>query len=113
MNFNQKVYEIVKEIPKGKVTTYGQIAEKLRIENGELRINARMVGWVLHANRSADVPCHRVVDRNGRVAPNFAFYGWREQKRRLEAEGIKFVDDMHVDLSEQGSTLGSTKGRTL
>lgn len=93
-NFNQKVYEIVKKVPKGKVVTYGQIALKLGKPKG-----ARQVGWALHANNSSVVPCHRVVDRTGRVAPNFAFDGWKEQRRRLEVEGVKFRDEMHVDLS--------------
>lgn len=107
-NFNQKVYEIVKKVPKGRVTTYGQIA----VELGNPRW-ARQVGWALHANKSSDVPCHRVVNREGRLAPNFAgphapraqaigrraFDGADEQKRRLEAEGVTFVDPMHVDLS--------------
>lgn len=92
MNFNQKVYDIVKKVPRGKVVTYGQIAVKL----GNPRWS-RQVGWALHANRSADVPCHRVVDRTGRIAPHFAFDGAAEQRRRLESEGVKFVDDMHVD----------------
>ncbi len=108
-NFRDQVYEAVKRIPKGKVTTYGSIAEILGRRNW-----SRQVGWALHQNKSSDVPCHRVVDRNGRLAPNFggpgrqAFsarggpaLGWDgavEQKRRLEAEGVKFVDEMHVDL---------------
>lgn len=92
-NFNQKVYKIVQKIPKGKVATYGQIAEKL----GQRRWS-RQVGWALHANRSSSVPCHRVVDRNGRLAPNFAFDGAVEQHRRLEVEGVEFIDEMHVDL---------------
>ncbi len=94
MNFNEKVYQMVKKVPKGKVTTYGQIAREL----GNPRWS-RQVGWALHANRSVDVPCHRVVDRTGRVAPNFAFDGAAEQKRRLESEGVKFRDEMHIDLS--------------
>lgn len=94
-NFREKVFEIVKKIPKGKVLTYGQVALLLGKPRG-----AREVGWMLHSNDSADVPCHRVVDRNGRLAPNFAFDGAREQKRRLIAEGVEFRDEMHVDLSK-------------
>ncbi len=94
MNFNDRVYEIVKKIPKGKVTTYGQIALKL----GNPRWS-RQVGWALHQNTSFQVPCHRVVDRTGRVAPNFAFDGAKEQRRRLEVEGVGFRDEMHVDPS--------------
>lgn len=89
----EDVWEVAKLIPKGKVATYGQIARKLKID-------ARMVGWALHANRSSEVPCHRVVDRNGRLAPNFAFDGPEEQRRRLQVEGVKFRDSLHVDLNK-------------
>lgn len=98
MNTYQAVYNLAKKIPKGKVTTYGLIAEKLRSVNKN--INAHVVGWILHKNNTVEVPCHRVVDRNGRLAPNFAFNGAKEQKHRLEAEGIKFLDEMHVDLKK-------------
>lgn len=93
MNYIQKVFEVVKKIPKGKVMTYGQVG---KISG----VNPRMVGWALNSNRSSEVPCHRVVDIEGRLAPNFAFDGWREQKRRLLAEGIEFLDEMHVDLDK-------------
>lgn len=95
LNFRDKVFRAVQAIPKGKVATYGQIALKLGKARG-----AREVGWMLHSNDSSAVPCHRVVNREGRLAPNFAFDGWREQKRRLEAEGVGFRDEMHVDLEK-------------
>ncbi len=94
-NFRVKVFEAVKKIPAGKVSTYGAIAMQL----GKIR-GGREVGWMLHSNDSREVPCHRVVDRNGRLAPNFAFDGWREQRRKLEAEGVKFADKMHVNLKK-------------
>lgn len=95
-NFKSEVYALVKKIPNGKVTTYGQIALQLGKPRG-----ARQVGWALHQNtQGSGVPCHRVVNRDGRLAPNFAFDGWEEQKRRLDLEGVKFVDKMHVDLRE-------------
>lgn len=105
LTFQQRVYELVQKIPKGKVATYGQIANlihlrgerSLHLEGG---IAARAVGNALHLNKSADVPCHRVVDRNGRIAPNFGFGGAAQQRRRLEAEGVKFRDEMHVDLAK-------------
>lgn len=111
LNLNEKVWKIVKRIPKGKVTTYGQIAviiqsSKFKVQNfsSEVKISnkfaPRLVGFALHSNKSADMPCHRVVDRNGRLAPNYAFGGAKEQRRRLEVEGVKFVDEMHVDLSK-------------
>ena len=116
------VYETVRQIPRGKVATYGQIVHKLKSESEKLKIDTRVVGWMLHQNKDPEVPCHRVVDRNGRLAPNFggpslwsfgrrapsksrkagrsgAFDGAKEQRRRLEDEGITFIDEMHVDLA--------------
>lgn len=92
------VFKYVQKIPKGYVSTYGLIAQSVRKYNKN--INGHLIGWVLHKNRSSEVPCHRVVDRNGRLAPNFAFYGANEQRRRLEREGVGFVDSMHVDLKK-------------
>ncbi len=92
--FFDKVYGVVKRIPCGKVITYGQIAKILGTKD------AREVGWALHANKDPNVPCHRVVNKEGRLAPNFALDGWREQKRRLVSEGVSFTDETHVDLSK-------------
>lgn len=94
-NFRQEVYRIVSKIPKGKVSTYGQVAVMLGRPRG-----GREVGWMLHSNDDLMVPCHRVVDRNGRLAQNFAFDGWFEQRRRLLAEGVKFKDEKHVNLAK-------------
>lgn len=90
----KEVYKVVKKIPKGKVATYGQIANILGIKD------TRKVGWALHANKSSEVPCHRVVNKEGKLAKNFAFNGIEEQQRRLEAEGIVFEKDGYVDLSK-------------
>ena len=92
-SFKTEVYKLVRKIPRGKVSTYGSIAEIL----GKRRWS-RQVGWALHQNSDQKTPCHRVVDRNGRLAPNFAFDGAVEQRRRLEAENVRFRDKMHVDL---------------
>lgn len=90
----EKVYKIVKTIPKGKVSTYGSIAK-------ELGMSARTVGFALHANPDGEkTPCHRVVNRDGRVAPGYAFGGPGIQKKRLEEEGIKFKDSTHVNLTK-------------
>jgi len=72
-NFFERVYEIVRQIPGGKVMTYGQIAFKLGTKD------ARRVGHALHANRNMECPCHRVVNKEGRLAPSYAFGGFREQ----------------------------------
>lgn len=90
----EKVYELVRQVPKGYVTTYGTIGK-------QLGMSPRVVGYALHANPdSQQTPCHRVVDRNGRVAPGFAFGGAGKQKELLEKEGVVFKDSIHVDLSK-------------
>ena len=84
--FFAAVYEAVKTIPKGKVASYGQIACAV----GSPRA-ARQVGWALHVNPEPGIiPCHRVVNREGRVAPAFAFGGEEVQRRLLEDEGVRF-----------------------
>lgn len=94
--FFEKVYEVVKQIPLGKVATYGQIARLC----GNKRMS-RQVGWALHVNPEPYVtPCHRVVNREGRLAPAFAFGGIDVQKQLLLSEGVSFVDDTTVDMSK-------------
>lgn len=85
------VLSIVEEIPEGKVATYGQIAGL-----ADRPKNARLVGKILGMSEYyGEYPCHRVVNHNGRLAPNF-----HTQKGKLESEGIKFKDDEHVDLKK-------------
>lgn len=92
MMYSDTIFNIVIHIPKGKVTTYGAIAKKVGV-------SPRVVGWALHRNPDpANIPCHRVVDRNGRVAESYAFGGAEEQKRKLLVEGVEFRDEKHVDL---------------
>jgi methylated-DNA-protein-cysteine methyltransferase-like protein len=93
-NFFDQVFSVVKKIPKGKVMMYGQIAKELGTRD------ARKVGWALHSNKNRNVPCHRVVSKQGGLAKNFAFDGWKEQRRRLLEEGVVFEDEMHVDLGK-------------
>ena len=96
MNTFEKIYEVVKSIPKGKVATYGQVA----LLAGNPRW-ARVVGYALHVNPEPGViPCHRVVNREGRVAPGFAFGGEGVQRQLLESEGIVFKTDGSIDLKE-------------
>ena len=90
-----RVYAIVRKIPKGKVTTYGQIAWLL----GNPRLS-RVVGYALHVNPEPGViPCHRVVNRFGRVSSAFAFGGENRQIALLKEEGVTFHDEENVDLS--------------
>ena len=94
----EKIYEVVKNIPKGKVATYGQVA----ILAGNPRW-ARVVGYALHCNPQPGViPCHRVVNREGRVSPAFAFGGENIQRELLQKEGIVFEDDGRIDLKKYG-----------
>lgn len=94
-NAYEKIYDIVKQIPKGKVATYGQVAELA----GNRRW-ARVVGYALHVNPDpAQIPCHRVVNREGALSGAFAFGGAGEQAARLEREGVVVIDGK-VDLWE-------------
>ena len=96
MNTFEKIYEVVKKIPKGKVATYGQVA----LLAGNPRW-ARVVGYALHVNPEPGIiPCHRVVNREGRVAPGFAFGGEGVQRQLLESEGIVFETDGRIDLEK-------------
>lgn len=80
------IYRAVCRIPHGRVATYGQIA----LLCGHPRA-ARVVGRALHQNPCpGEIPCHRVVDRTGRLAPAFAFGGAGRQRELLEAEGVAF-----------------------
>lgn len=94
-SFFQRVFLQVKCVPKGYVTTYGAIAKAIGTKD------ARRVGHALHANTDpANVPCHRVVFSDGRLAPGYAFGGPDEQRKRLELEGIEFVSNNKVDLTK-------------
>lgn len=98
MTVFEKIYEVVKTIPCGKVATYGQVA----LLAGNPRW-ARVVGYALHNNPDPkSIPCHRVVNREGRVAPGYAFGGSVIQQELLEKEGIVFEDDGHIDLEKFG-----------
>lgn len=82
------IYEVVKQIPRGCVATYGQVAALA----GSRRWS-RVVGYALHANPDPEhIPCHRVVNRFGEVSGAFAFGGGNRQVELLEAEGVEFID---------------------
>ncbi|MDP4110380.1 MAG: MGMT family protein [Bacillota bacterium] len=98
MGFYQSVYEAVKRIPEGKVATYGQIA----FLTGRPRA-ARIVGFALHVNPfPGKVPCHRVVNRDGRLASSFAFGGEEVQRAMLLKEGVRFTESGFVDMDKCG-----------
>ena len=94
-SLNDKVYEFVKSIPRGKVATYGQIALYLGNRNF-----ARAVGNILHNNPDSEhIPCHRVVNAQGKLSRSYAFGGVDAQRRLLESEGVVFKSNQVVDLS--------------
>jgi len=102
MSSFELIYDVVKSVPCGRVITYGQVAALA----GNRRW-ARVVGYALHVNPEPGViPCHRVVNREGRLSPAFAFGGQLEHKRLLEAEGVEISEmpdgNCYVDLKKYG-----------
>ena len=95
-NFFERVYEIVRQIPEGKVTSYGAIAKAL----GAAR-SARMVGWAMNASHNLDdVPAHRVVNRIGMLSGKHHFEGTNLMQQLLENEGIKVVENQIIDFEK-------------
>ena len=93
----KRIYEAVKKIPRGKVATYGQVAEMA----GDKKM-ARAVGNALHKNPDPEgIPCYRVVNAKGELAGEFAFGGEGAQRKLLEADGI-VVTNGRVDLKKYG-----------
>ncbi|MGN0055653.1 MAG: MGMT family protein [Atopobiaceae bacterium] len=93
--FFQRAYDIVRQIPRGRVATYGQVARMM----GEPR-KARFVGFAMHSSpgMAGGVPCHRVVFADGSLAPGFAFGGPGQQRRMLQEEGVGFLPSGKVDM---------------
>lgn len=92
----ERIYAVVRQIPRGKVATYGLVA----LWAGNPRW-ARVVGYALHVNPEPGViPCHRVVNRFGGLAPAFAFGGEHAQHELLAAEGVTFRKDGCVNLEK-------------
>ena len=99
----EKIYAVVKRIPCGKVATYGQIATLA----GNPRWS-RVVGYALHVNPDPlNIPCYRVVNREGRLAPAFAFGGQDVQRELLLSDGVEFDAEGKVVLD---SFLWNTNG---
>jgi methylated-DNA-protein-cysteine methyltransferase-like protein len=90
----QRIYDIVRQIPCGRVTTYGQISRLLGTH-----INARIVGFAMNGCHDNSVPCHRVVNRFGGLADAFEPLGKETHRMLLEMEGMEFTPDGGVDLS--------------
>ena len=94
-NTFEKIYDVVRKIPKGNVASYGQVAALA----GNRRWS-RVVGYALHVNPDhTNIPCHRVVTKDGCVSSAFAFGGRNRQIELLEAEGVRFREG-HVIMKE-------------
>ena len=92
-NFFERVYQVAKQIPYGRVTSYGAIAKYL----GAAR-SARMVGWAMNNSHTMeDVPAHRVVNRNGVLTGKHHFDGINLMQQLLENEGVQIKDNQVVD----------------
>ena len=95
-SFFERVYEVARQIPYGKVTSYGAIAKVL----GAAR-SARMVGWAMNASHNLeDVPAHRVVNRNGLLTGKHHFDGTNLMQQLLESEGIEVRENQIVDFQK-------------
>ena len=95
-SFNQTVYEIVMNIPKGYVMSYGQIS---RLAGNPKA--SRAVGYALHGNPDPEnIPCHRVVFKDGSLTPAFVFGGINKQYKLLKAEKVIFTKDKKVKMEK-------------
>ena len=96
-SFFESVYDVVRQIPKGRVTSYGAIAVALGT-----KLSARMVGWAMHGAGSVKpkVPAHRVVNRNGMLSGKHHFATPTRMQELLEKEGIKVKNDVIVDFKK-------------
>ena len=95
-NFFERVYEFTRQIPYGKVTSYGAIAKAL----GAAR-SARMVGWAMNASHNReDIPAHRVVNRLGLLSGKHHFGGTNLMQQLLESEGVEVIDNQIVDFQK-------------
>jgi methylated-DNA-protein-cysteine methyltransferase related protein len=95
-DFFERVYEVVKLIPEGRVTSYGAIANYLGAKR-----SSRMVGWAMHgAHTQTGIPAHRVVNRQGLLTGKVHFGAPDEMEKRLAAEGVSVVDDKVVDFKQ-------------
>ncbi len=98
MNFKDRVIKIIKQVPYGRITTYGTVATMVNFPRG-----ARFVGGVLHFNSEKfNLPWYRVVNRNGFISTNCPEHMKNLQKALLEQEGIEVTPDFMIDLDKYG-----------
>jgi methylated-DNA-protein-cysteine methyltransferase-like protein len=89
-----KIRSLVAQIPKGKVSTYGNIAKMAGTDD------ARKTGWAIYNNQDPKIPCHRVVFKDGSLAEECSLGGWQEQKARLKKDGVIFKEEKNVDMKK-------------
>lgn len=95
-DYFEEVYEVVRQVPKGRITTYGTIARYL-----SLRAGARMVGWAMNASHNyPNVPAHRVVNSAGILSGKNFFGGPTIMQQLLEDEGVQVENDQVVDFKK-------------
>lgn len=93
MNTFTRIRAVVKKIPRGCVSTYGNVASAAHIPN------PRLVGWAIHGNTDPSLPCHRVVKKDGTLALGFVG-GWQEQRRRLLTDDVIFLRPNQVNITK-------------
>lgn len=93
LNFFDKVYQVAKQIPYGRVTSYGAIAKYLSAPR-----SARMVGYAMNSSGGKDVPAHRVVNRKGLLTGKHHFDGTNLMQQLLESEGVEVVENQIQNL---------------
>ena len=94
-NFFEQVWDVVAEIPMGKVTTYGEIATYLGKKGA-----ARTVGWAMKAAGGKGLPCHRVVNKAGELSGSLRFETPFAMEERLRGEGITFKENGQIDMKK-------------
>lgn len=93
-DYYERVYSVVAQIPRGRVSTYGVIARYLGIASG-----ARMVGYALNNVSETNIPAHRVVNRNGELTGR-AHFPDDTMRERLKQEGVTFIDEYQIDIEK-------------
>jgi len=93
LGFFEKVYEVARQVPFGKVTSYGAIAKYLGVAK-----SARVVGYAMNGSHGKDIPAHRVVNRKGLLTGKHHFKGTNLMQQLLESEGVKVIDNQIQNL---------------
>jgi methylated-DNA-protein-cysteine methyltransferase-like protein len=93
LGFFDKVYEVARQVPYGKVTSYGAIAKYLGVAK-----SARIVGYAMNGSHGKDIPAHRVVNRKGLLTGKHHFEGTNLMQQLLESEGIEVIDNQIQNL---------------